>query len=79
MIVRFDYDDQVEVRADAPQDCRPGETGSVIGVLTGTQIPTYRKFESDVVYAIEFADGTAVDIDGCFVVACSESGSSKEL
>ena len=72
-MVQSDYDDLVEVRADAPKEYRPGQRGSVIGVLKGTKIPTYRKFESDVVYTIEFDDGEALDIDGDFVMPCSNS------
>jgi hypothetical protein len=42
---------------------RPGERASVIGVFVGAEVPTYREFLAGPVYSVEFADGSAQDIE----------------
>jgi hypothetical protein len=61
---RFTYDSQVRVVKNAPSEMRPGQKAWVIAVLRDKSVPKYRRFNSDVVYTIEFEDGSSIDIEG---------------
>ncbi|MEM6538196.1 MAG: hypothetical protein AAF668_10765 [Pseudomonadota bacterium] len=63
----YDYGDWVRVIDTAPRSLRPGETGSVIAILEGRKVPTYRTFKSNLVYMIEFEDGEAIDIEDLYL------------
>ncbi|WP_137939194.1 hypothetical protein [Chitinivorax sp. B] len=58
----FDYDDQVIVADDAPQDCRPGCKAWVVGVFENHDGAYFKGFPGGVVYTIEFEDGTSIEI-----------------
>ena len=62
-MAKFTYSDDVRVRAEGPAPLRAGETGSVIAVFeTRPEGSYFAEFPPGVVYAIEYADGAAVDV-----------------
>lgn len=64
---RFTYDSEVRVTRNAPQEMRPGKRAWVVAIKVGKNFPTYREFKSEVVYTVEFEDGSALDIEECFL------------
>lgn len=59
---RFDYDDVVRVREDASPELRPGAVAWIVGVFEDRPGPYFDKFPPDVVYSIEYEDGTSSEI-----------------
>lgn len=61
---KFNYDDIVRVRSDAPQKFRPGERAWVVGVITEDKRIGlhYEQFLPGTIYTIEFEDGDSIDI-----------------
>ena len=60
-MTKFTYDDRVKVKQEAPVEFRPGHHAWVIGVLEKRPSKLINYSEGQL-YAIEFEDGTAVDI-----------------
>ena len=62
-MAKFDYDDTVEVIADAPAKLRPGRHASVVGIEEEPRRGSfYEQFPPGTVYLIEFEGGEAVSI-----------------
>jgi hypothetical protein len=62
-VAKFDYNDTVQVVADAPADLRPGSHASVVGIEEEPrQGSYYERFPPGTVYLIEFEGGDAVSI-----------------
>ena len=63
-MTKFNYDDIVRVRSDAPQEFRPGERAWVVGVVAEDKRigSHYEKFLPGTIYTIEFEDGGSIDI-----------------
>ncbi|MFC5771127.1 hypothetical protein [Thauera sinica] len=60
---KFDYDDIVRVRGNAPEEARPGERAWIVGVfLTRPKGDYFNKFPEGVVYSVEFEDGSSIEI-----------------
>lgn len=49
----YDWGQEVRVAANAPENMRPGKTGSICGM---------REFNGSRFYLVEFSDGQAVEI-----------------
>jgi hypothetical protein len=63
-MIKFTYDDIVEVSPTAKLEARRGERGWVIAVKTqDKRIGSYYEgFPAGVVYLVEFEDGEAIDL-----------------
>lgn len=60
---KFNYDDVVRVRSNAPPELRPGEIAWVVGVFDPRPEGSYfEKFPAGVVYSVEFEDGVSIEI-----------------
>ena len=64
MNTKYDYDDIVLVRSDAPTALRPGSKAWVVGVTDKDMRrgSHYDAFPAGNVYTIEFEDGASVDV-----------------
>lgn len=64
MTAKFDYDDIVYVRTEAPAIFRPGSRAWIVGVTQDEERrgSHYDAFEIGNVYTIEFEDGSSVDV-----------------
>ena len=65
-MAKFDYDDTVQVIANASASLRPGRHASVVGIeeepRRGSFYSFYEQFPPGTVYLIEFEGGDAVSI-----------------
>jgi hypothetical protein len=62
---KFTFDDIVRVKADAPEELRPGSRGSVIMVFGERErfgLAYFDQFAPGNVYSIEYEDGVAKDV-----------------
>jgi ribosomal protein L2 len=60
----FDWGDTVQIASDAPVEFRPGEFGAICGI---SNLPS-----GEVVYTIEFGDGTDIECSGSFIKEISQ-------
>lgn len=72
-INRFNYDDIVQVTANAPSELRPGEKAWIVGVFEDRPGKYFEKFPEGTVYSVEFEDGSSADIHESMLVAFRET------
>jgi hypothetical protein len=63
-MTQFTYSDLVRTSDDAPQQARPGNKASVIGITTQPERrgSHFEQFPPGTVYLVEFEDGHAMDV-----------------
>jgi hypothetical protein len=62
-MTKFDYNDTVIARPEAPQELRPGETASIVAISEHEKRKGkfLERFPEGTVYTIEFNDGSSVE------------------
>lgn len=62
---KFTWNETVKVVHGAPQEWRPGETASVVGMIQEEErLGSFReRFPRGIVYTIEFEDGSSIEVD----------------
>ncbi len=65
----FDWAQDVRVSVTAPADYRPGQVGSICGITRTSEDASLSEPAGTMLYLIEFADGSSVEVPGAFLDA----------
>jgi hypothetical protein len=74
-LAKYTWNDLVKAVSGAPEKWRPGAFASVVGISEESERRgSYREeFPHGVVYTIEFADGSSVDVEEASLEAVPDS------
>ena len=68
--IRYDWNDSVLVKIDAPKQFHPGEVGVICGMSEIKFEEIAKKYHAELgdwIYTVEFQNGNDIQVAGCFL------------